>query len=111
MQMEKSKAEYCLFCKMVEKQVSLMVGVQIDGIIVSGDKGVCVVLFDELKERFPVKNQEELKIYTGCAFVWDWEFGVLEIKQTEFAENLMAQNLVHATSNVPGSRGVDLGPK
>lgn len=111
MEMEKSKAGSCIFRKMVDNQVSLMVGVHVDGIIVSGEKGVCVALFDELKERFPDKHQEVLKIYTGFAFVQDWESGVLEMNQTEFAENLIAQNLVYATSNVPGSRGVDLGHK
>ena len=63
------------------------------------------------KERFPVKNRWELKIYTGCAFVRDWDSGVVEMNQTAYAENLVAQYGISATSNIPGSPGVDLGPR
>ena len=50
-------------------------------------------------------------MYTGCAFVRDWESGVLEMNQTSFAENLVAQYGISAKSNIPGSPGVDLGPR
>ena len=46
-------------------------------VIVSGGKNVCDKFFAQLKERFSVKIQGELKMYTGCAFVHDWELGVL----------------------------------
>ena len=50
-------------------------------------------------------------MYTGCAFVRDWESGVLEVNQTVFAENLVAQYGIETTANIPGSPGVDLGPR
>ena len=56
-----------------------MVGVHVDDIIVSGGKNACEKLFAQLKERFPVKKQGELNMYTGCAFARDWEPGVLEM--------------------------------
>ena len=58
-----------------------------------------------------MKNRGELKIYTGCAFVRDWDSGVVEMNQTAYAENLVAQYGISATSNIPGSPGVDLGPR
>ena len=58
-----------------------------------------------------MKNQGELKMFTGYAFVRDWELGVLEINQTAYAENLFAQYGIYATSNIPGSPGVDVGPR
>ena len=106
MGMEQCKAEPCIFRKMANKQVPLMIG-----ILMSGEKDVCDAFFDELKERFPVKHQGELKMYTGCAFVREWESGVLEMNQTTFAETLMAQYEISATSNIPGSPGVDLSPR
>ena len=51
--------------------VSLIVGVHVDGIIVSGESDVCDEFFSGLKERFPVKHQGELKMYTSCAFERD----------------------------------------
>ena len=51
-------------------------------------------------------------MYTGCcAFVRDWESGVLEMNQTTYAENLVAQYGISVTSNISGSPGVDLGPR
>ena len=62
MGMEQCKAEPCIFRRMTNKNASLMVGVHVDDIIMSGVKGVCDAFFDELKERFPVKHQGELKM-------------------------------------------------
>ena len=59
-----------------------------------------------------MKNQGELKMYIGCAFIRDWESCVLKMNQTAYyAENLVAQYGISATSNIPGSPGVDLGPR
>ena len=107
--LEQRKAEPCIFRLMVKDEVSLMVGVHVDDIIVFGGKNACDKFFTKLMDRFPVKNQGELKMYTGCAFVRDWESGVLEMNQAAYAENLVAQYGIFATSNIPGS--VDLGPR
>ena len=109
--LEQCKAEPCVFRLMVKDEMSLMVGVHVDDIIVSGGKNARENFFAQLKERFPVKNQGELKMYTGCAFVRDWESGLLEMNQTAYAENLVVQYRISATSNIPGSPGVDLGPR
>ena len=68
-------------------EISLMVGVHVDDIIFSGEHDVCDQFFKQLRERFPVKNQGDLKMYTGCAFVRDWEHGVLELNQKAFVES------------------------
>ena len=66
---EQCKAEPCVFCRLVNGKVELMVVVHVDDIIVCGEKDACNKFLDELRQRFPVKNQRELKMYTGCAFV------------------------------------------
>ena len=53
----------------------------------------------------------ELKMYTGCAFEHDWDRGILEMNQTSSAKNMVQQYSISATSNIPGSPGVDLGPR
>ena len=88
-----------------------MVGVHVDDIIVSGEHDVCHQFFNQLRERFPVKNQGELKMYTGCAFVRDWEHSVLEVNQTAFVESLVSQYKVSTTSDILISPGIDLGPR
>ena len=71
--MEQCKAEPCVFRKIIKNEVSLMVGVHVDDIIVSGEKYLCDEFFSQLKQRFPVKTLGELKMYTGCAFERDWD--------------------------------------
>ena len=96
-----------MFQLVVKDELSLTVGVHVDDIIVSGGKNARKKFFALLKERFPVKRQGEINMYTGCAFVRDWELGVLEMNQTAHAENLVVQCGISATSNIPGSPGVD----
>ena len=108
--MEQCKAEPCVFRKIVKNEVSLMIGVHVDDIIVSGED-LCDEFFSQLKQRFQVKNLGELKIYTGCAFELDWDKGTLEMNQTAFAKNMVEHYNISATSNIPGGPGVDLGPR
>ena len=87
-----------------------MVGVHVDDIIVSGEQ-VFDEFFSQLKQRFLVKKRGDLKMYTGCAFERDWDKGILEINHTAFAKNMVQQYNIFATSSIPGSPGVDLGPR
>ena len=80
--LEQCNAEPYVFWLMVKDEMSLIVGVHVDVIIVSGGNNARDKLFAQLKERFPVKKQGRLKMYTGCAFPCDWEPGVLEMNQT-----------------------------
>ena len=82
-----------------------------DDNVVSCGRNASEKFFALLKKRFPVKKKRELKMYTGRAFVRDWESGMLEMNQTAYAENLVAQYGIPATSNIPGSPGVDLGSR
>ena len=109
--MEQCKAEPCIFHNMIDNKVSLIVGVHIDDIIVSGEHDMCDEFFDQLRQRFPLKNPGELKMYTGCVFERDWDNGILDINQTAFAISMVEQYNISTTSNIPGSPGVDLGPR
>ena len=51
--LEQCKAEPCVFRLMVKDEVSLMVGVHVDDIIVSGGKNTHEKLFAQLKKIFP----------------------------------------------------------
>ena len=109
--MEQYKAEPCVFRKIIKNEVSLMVGVYVDDIIMAGEQDLCVEFFGQLKQRFPVKNLGKLKMYTGCAFERDWDKRILEMNQTAFATNMVEQYSISATSNIPVSPGVDHEPR
>ena len=49
--MEQCKAEPCVFRKIIKNEVSLMVGVHVDDIIVSGEQDMRDKFFGQLKQR------------------------------------------------------------
>ena len=49
-------------------------------------------------------------MYTGCAFERDRNNGILEMNQVAFPKSMVEKYNVSATSNIPGSPVVDLGP-
>ena len=65
------KAEPCVFRRLINGKVELMVRVHVDDIIVSNEKDAFNKFHDVLRQRFPVRNQGEVMIYTGYAFVRD----------------------------------------
>ena len=109
--MEQCKAEPSVFRKIIKNEVSLMVGVHVDDIVVSGEHDLYDELCSQLKQRFPVKNLGELKMYTGCAFERGWDKGILEMDRTAFAKSMVQQYNISATSNILESPAVDLGPR
>ena len=71
--MEQYKTEPYAFHYIVDKKMSLKAGDHVDDIRVSEKQGMLDVLFDQLKQRFPVKNLRGQNMYTGSAFECDWE--------------------------------------
>ena len=67
--LEQCKAERCVFRKLVNGKVELMVGVHVGEIIVCGEKDAYNKFLDELRQRFPVKNQGELKMYLSLIHI------------------------------------------
>ena len=55
--MKQCKADPCIFRNVVHDKVSLMFGVHVDDIIVSGKSNAYHEFFSELKQRLPVKHQ------------------------------------------------------
>ena len=72
---------------------------------------MCDEFFGQLKQRFSVKNLEELKMYSGCAIERDRDNGILEMNQTAFSKTMVKQYNISSTSNIRRSPGVDLGPR
>ena len=59
--MKQCKVEPCVFRKIIKNEVSLMVGVHVDDIKVSGEQDLCDEFFSQLKQRFPVKTLGNLR--------------------------------------------------
>jgi len=64
--MEQSKADPCLFFKVVDGEVTLIVCIYLDDLVVAAkEKEVSDALYSQLLEKFPVNDMG------GCAFERD----------------------------------------
>ena len=79
--MEQCRADPCVFRKIVEGVVKLILVVHVDDVLVSEEKEACDELHHTLNEYFPTENLGELKWYLGCAVERDWQQGSVAIKQ------------------------------
>ena len=79
--MEQCRADPCVYRKIVEGVVKLILVVHVDAILVSGEKEACDELHHILNENFPTENLGELRWYLGCVVERDWQQGRVAIKQ------------------------------
>ena len=64
--MEQCRADPCVYRKIVEGVVKLILVVHVDDILVSGEKEACDELHHTLNVNFPAENLGEFKSYLGC---------------------------------------------
>ena len=79
--MEQCRADPCVFRKIVEGVVKLILVVHVDDVLVSEEKEACDELHHTLNEHFPTENLGELKWYLGCAVERDLQQGSVAFKQ------------------------------
>ena len=97
--MEPCRADPCVYRKIVEGVVKLILVVHVDDILVSGEKEACDKLHHTLIEKFPTENIGELKWYLGCAAEGDWQGGSVTIKQTAMIDTFTKRFNVTAQSH------------
>ena len=59
------RANSCVYKKIVEGAVKLMLVVHVDNILVSGEKEACDELHHTLNENFPTENVWEVEVMSG----------------------------------------------
>ena len=96
--MEQCRADSCVYRKIMEGVVQLILVVHIDGILVSGEKEACGELHHTINENFLAENLGELKWYLGCAVERDWQEGSVIIKQPAVIDSLTKRFNVTAQS-------------
>lgn len=65
-----------------KKADSIMVGVHVDDLIVTGRPDYCKCLPENLEDYFPTKNLRALLYYLGCEYVRDYEQKTLLVSKT-----------------------------
>ena len=67
--MEQSNADPCVFFRVVDEEVALIICVHVDDLAVTAKgKETFDAFYAQLKEEFPVNDMGDLSWYLGCAF-------------------------------------------
>ncbi|CAB1106812.1 unnamed protein product [Ectocarpus sp. CCAP 1310/34] len=108
---EQCKADTCVFRKMADEVVVMIIVIYVDDILVAGSDEDCEELLASLNKKFPTKNLGECEWFDGCAIERGVEAGTLRISQTAYIDSMVKRFEAQSTSLIPASPGVDLGPK
>lgn len=109
--MEQCKADPCVFRKIANGVVVLVLAVHVDDMAVAGPRGEVDKLLVTLNKDFTTVDLGELTFFTGCAVSQNIEEGITEINQTTFIETLAKRFDVTTTARYPANSGADLGPR
>ena len=83
--MEKSKADPCVFRKVMDGEITLIVCLHVDELAVTAKKKETFdAFYAQLNEKSPVNELGDLSWYFGCAFERDKMEGVMKMTQTTF---------------------------
>ena len=108
--MEQCKADPCVFRRIVDGVVVLILVVHVDDILVGGKKDACDELHSILNQKFPTTNLGEVHWYMGCAVERDWEENSIKLSQETFVRTLLKRFGVIHRESTPASPTADLGP-
>ena len=106
--MEQCKSDPCVFRKVVDGVVELIVVVHVDDILVGGEKEACDELHLLLNKKFPTNNLGEVRWYMGCAVELDWAKETIKITQSTFVDTLLKRFNITSRANTPASPAADL---
>ena len=110
--MEQSKADPCVFRKVVDEEVTLIACVHVDDLAVTAkDKKTFDGFYAQLKEEFPVSDMGDLSWYLGYAFERDRMEGVMKMTQAALVDSLVDRFDIQYKTQTPASVEFDLGPK
>ena len=109
---EQSKADACIFPKVVDGVVVMIVGVYVDDLLVGGSEEYCESSLASLNKKFSTNDLGECTWYDGCGIERDVELGTIKLSQEAYVESLMKRFDVQSISDIPASAGgADLRPK
>ena len=110
--MEQSKADPCVFRKVVDREATLTVCVHVDDQAVTAkDKMTFDALCAQSKDELPVNGMGDLSSYLGCAFERDKMEDAMKMTQTAFVDSLVDRFDIQYETQTPTCVEFDLGPK
>ena len=108
---EQCKADLCLFRKIVDGVVVMIIDVYVDDLLVGGLQEDCESLLLSLNKKFPTNDLGECTWYDECGIERNTELATIKLSQEAYVESLMTRCDVQTTSDTPDFPRADLGPK
>ena len=110
--MEQSKGDPCMFRKVADGEVTLIVCVHVDDLAVTAkDKDTLPAFYAQLKDELPVNDMGDLSWYVGYAFEREKMEGIMKMTQTAFVDSLVDRFDMQYETQTPASVEFDLEPK
>ena len=106
--MEQCKTDPCVFRKMRDNKLVMILAVHVDDIAVAGVSDEIEELEKVLNEDFTTTNLGLLNLFTGCVVEQDVKHGFVSISQTPFIETLAKRFSVTKVSEHPAVVGANL---
>ena len=88
---EERITDACVMRLIESGTASIVAIVHVDDIFTVGSKSRCDQFCEDLNRLVPINNLGELRWYSGCRFIRNWDAGTLTISQQAFAENTAAK--------------------
>ena len=101
---EQCKAYPCIFRKIVDGVVVMIVGVYVNGLLMGGSEEDCESLLASLNNFSPTNNLGECTWYDGCGIERDVELGAIKLLPEAYVESLMKRFDAQSISDIPASR-------
>eukprot|EP00903_Cladosiphon_okamuranus_P021398 g19668.t1 len=108
---EQSRADPCVFRKVVDGKVGSIVVINVDDILFVGPEEERVELLTSLQKKLPVKDLGPCTWYDGCAIDMNLELGTTKLSQTAYIEAMLKKFGVTDIADTPAIPGADLGPR
>ena len=102
--MKQSKAGPCVFRKVVDGEVTLIVYVHVDDLAVTAKgKETFDDFHAQLKEEFPISDMGDLSRFLGCTFERNRMEDVMKMTQTTFVDSLVDRFDIQCKTQTPAS--------
>ena len=101
-----------MFRKVVDGEVTLIVCVHVDDLVVAAKgKKTFDAFYTQQPQEVPMNDMGGLSRYVGCRFERDKAKGVVNMTQTAFVDSLVDRFDIQYESQTAASVESDLGPK
>ena len=108
--MEQCRANPCVFWKMDNKKVVLVLVVNVDDLLVSRNETVGKELLNVLNGEFSTQTFVQLEWYLGCSVERGWKEDTIEISQPARVDAMLVCFDVKHFFNIPAPPVAELGP-